>query len=80
MSNLSNNSEKEKEIQNEIFTCIDNFKSFIFNAGAGAGKTYSLIESIKHLLKNRSHLLKVRGQKLDALLIQILPQMKLKVD
>ncbi len=63
MSNLSANLQKEKEIQFEIHNCLDNYQSFIFNAGAGAGKTYSLIESIKHLLQTKSKLLRIRGQK-----------------
>lgn len=67
MSNLSNNLQKEKETQSEIYSCLDQFESFIFNAGAGAGKTYSLIESIKFILKTKSKLLRARGQKISCI-------------
>ena len=60
MSNLA----IEKEIQQKIITHIDDFRSFIFNAGAGAGKTYALIESIKHILKQKSKELSERSQKI----------------
>lgn len=35
----------------QMFACIDNGQSFLLEAGAGAGKTYSLIEALKYLLK-----------------------------
>ena len=49
------NSEKinqEQEVQQEIYNCIDNYKSFCFDAGAGAGKTYALQETITYILEN----------------------------
>src|SRR5699024_2402596 len=39
-------------------------QSLIFKAGAGAGKTYALIESLKHLLEYRSDTLKAHNQKI----------------
>lgn len=44
--------EEEDQVQQVIFDAIDNSENFVFNAGAGAGKTHSLIESLKHILKN----------------------------
>ncbi|MDY0365597.1 MAG: UvrD-helicase domain-containing protein [Arcobacteraceae bacterium] len=38
----------------EIYQCIDNKESFILDAGAGSGKTWSLIESLKYIIKNHS--------------------------
>lgn len=38
----------------QIQQCIDNRHSFRLEAGAGAGKTYSLIESLKYIIKNKS--------------------------
>lgn len=35
-------------------TCLDDGSSFVFEAGAGAGKTYSLIAALRHILKGRS--------------------------
>ncbi len=34
----------------EIFQCIDTGESFILDAGAGSGKTWSLVESIKYVI------------------------------
>ncbi|MFV5517033.1 UvrD-helicase domain-containing protein [Acinetobacter gerneri] len=38
----------------QIQECINNRQSFRLEAGAGAGKTYSLIESLKYIIKNKS--------------------------
>lgn len=48
------NREKEIEIQNQINESLENFKSFYFDAGAGAGKTYSLQKSIEYILENKT--------------------------
>jgi len=37
----------------KIRTCLTEHKSFLLEAGAGAGKTYSLIETLKYLLTER---------------------------
>lgn len=59
---LSIISERNKNIENninkKIFACIDDEKSFIFNAGAGSGKTYSLIKSLKYLISTKGESLK----------------------
>ncbi|RJP58258.1 MAG: ATP-dependent helicase [Candidatus Auribacter fodinae] len=36
-----------------MYACIDNNKSFIFEAGAGAGKTYSLVKALKYLIEKK---------------------------
>jgi|Wag4MinimDraft_12_1082652.scaffolds.fasta_scaffold00233_11 DNA helicase-2/ATP-dependent DNA helicase PcrA len=36
----------------KIIKCIDDNNSFILDAGAGSGKTWSLIETLKYLIKN----------------------------
>ncbi|MDF0479908.1 UvrD-helicase domain-containing protein [Vagococcus sp. PNs007] len=43
----------ERSIQDEINNCLDNSVSFCFNAGAGAGKTYALVESLKYVLNSK---------------------------
>ncbi len=48
---LSNREEEQKSL-NAIFYSIDKSESIIFNAGAGAGKTYALIESLKYVIRN----------------------------
>jgi DNA helicase-2/ATP-dependent DNA helicase PcrA len=35
----------------QLQACVDQRHSFIFEAGAGAGKTYSLIEALRYLIK-----------------------------
>ncbi|MBB1068699.1 ATP-dependent helicase [Limosilactobacillus sp. RRLNB_1_1] len=57
---------QEDEVQKKIFSILDSgkVKIFQFNAGAGAGKTYALEQSIKHLLKTRDSDLKTRNQKI----------------
>jgi len=42
-----------------IYTCIDEGNSFLLEAGAGAGKTYSLIQALRYLIeKNGADLLR----------------------
>ncbi|GAA6170816.1 hypothetical protein NBRC116592_04860 [Colwellia sp. KU-HH00111] len=50
---MTHNEQLEAEIQQQIISNIDDFNSFRFNAGAGAGKTFALVESIKHILKRK---------------------------
>lgn len=44
---------EEIQIQHQLNDCVNAFQSFRFNAGAGAGKTYALIETIKHVVTNK---------------------------
>ncbi len=59
----SNTLGKEKEIQDLINSCIDNNSSFIFNAGAGAGKTFSLVQTLKYVVNKYYKKLKLLNQK-----------------
>ncbi|MFH4657281.1 UvrD-helicase domain-containing protein [Vibrio diabolicus] len=43
----------EIDTQKRIYKYIDGFNSFRFNAGAGAGKTYALIETLKYVTINK---------------------------
>jgi DNA helicase-2/ATP-dependent DNA helicase PcrA len=54
--------EKEIQVQKTINNHIDNLKHIKFNAGAGAGKTYALIESLKYIVKNHSKRLLYHNQ------------------
>ncbi|QNL41489.1 ATP-dependent helicase [Streptococcus sp. NSJ-72] len=58
------NKQLELDIQKDINECLDNFESFCFDAGAGAGKTYALQKSIEHILKTEGENLKLRNQKI----------------
>lgn len=42
-----------QKAMDRLFECIRTGKSFVFEAGAGAGKTYSLIEALERLLAER---------------------------
>jgi DNA helicase-2/ATP-dependent DNA helicase PcrA len=48
---LSPAEQAAEEARKEIIECIDNRQSFLLEAGAGAGKTYSLIEALRHLIE-----------------------------
>jgi len=54
--------ESEKQVQFDINSAIDNCEHLIFNAGAGAGKTHALIESLKYLIQKHGNRLKIHNQ------------------
>lgn len=63
MSDISPAEQASIEALEATRKCIDNNECFRLEAGAGAGKTYSLIESIKYLLVSRAdELLKCEQQ------------------
>lgn len=49
---------------NEMFTAINDGNCFRLEAGAGAGKTYSLIKALKHLIDNKSVELSTKEQQI----------------
>lgn len=53
---------EEMNIQESINSLIDNNQDLIFNAGAGAGKTYALVESLKHIINTHGDNLKLHNQ------------------
>lgn len=60
---LSNSPVTEAErAEEEMYQYIDSGKSFIMEAGAGAGKTYSLKKALGHTLENKKVLLNERSQ------------------
>ncbi|KDN15459.1 hypothetical protein BGI40_10175 [Snodgrassella communis] len=61
---LQENIRNEERQLKDIFTAIDGGKSFIVHAGAGAGKTYTLIESIKYILNHKLNTLRKHNQKI----------------
>lgn len=56
--------EDERSCQEKIFNHILSRNDFVFNAGAGSGKTFSLKESIKYTLHNFSSVLEKRTQRI----------------
>ena len=65
LKNISKeNIKQEKEILKNLFSNIDNYQSTLFNAGAGAGKTYALIECLKYIIKKYEKELKIHNRKI----------------
>lgn len=58
------NREKENRSLNEIINSISKNQSIIFNSGAGAGKTYALIESLKYVVNQYQKRLRDHKQKI----------------
>jgi len=55
---------EEEAVQTLINSCIDKDESLVFNAGAGAGKTYALTESLKYIIKEHGGRLMQHNQKI----------------
>lgn len=47
----------------EVYGCLDSGKSFLLEAGAGAGKTYTLVKALQFLIKRDKHKLPKRHQR-----------------
>ena len=58
------NKEEEDKILVEIYDCIKKSESLVFDAGAGSGKTYSLIETLKYIIAEYGKNMKVHNQKI----------------
>ncbi|BBU94507.1 UvrD-helicase domain-containing protein [Providencia rettgeri] len=56
------NEHEEQKIQESLYELVKSRTSFRFNAGAGAGKTYALVEVLKFLLSNNLDTLSKRNQ------------------
>ena len=48
----------------QIYQCIDTKESFVLDAGAGSGKTWSLVESLKYIIKNNGENFNRNNQKI----------------
>ena len=55
---------REQSVIKHIYKCIENEESWYFDAGAGAGKTYTLIETLKYIIIQKSKVLKKHHQKI----------------
>lgn len=51
------------EALEKLFSCINDRKSFLFEAGAGAGKTYSLVEALNYIIEMKGQELQRNSQK-----------------
>lgn len=54
----------EQSVDQKIKECVDNNKNFVLDAGAGSGKTSTLTETLKKLLKWRGEEYRCTGQKI----------------
>lgn len=64
-SNISTDKlQEEEQIQLEINSYIDTSESLVFQSGAGAGKTYALVESLKHIINKYGSSLSKHNQKI----------------
>lgn len=48
----------------QVKQCLDSGNSFVVEAGAGSGKTWTLIEAIKHLIYTQGHTLEKANQQI----------------
>lgn len=48
----------------QISQCIDNYQSFIVEAGAGSGKTWSLIEALRYILQEQQELMESKNKRI----------------
>lgn len=53
-----------EKARKKIFDCIDQRKSFLVEAGAGAGKTHSLISALRHLIDTQGVQLLRKSQRI----------------
>ncbi|WP_314067913.1 UvrD-helicase domain-containing protein [Rothia mucilaginosa] len=54
----------ESAVAESIQECIDNKSNFILDAGAGSGKTYTLVEALKYIINQHSREYKSTGQRI----------------
>lgn len=47
--------EAARKSLSEIYCCLDNGKSFILDAGAGSGKTHSLVMALRYLIEKKGN-------------------------
>ena len=52
------------KVEQQIFNCIENQESFILDAGAGSGKTWTLVQTLDYLIETKSSHLKHTNQKI----------------
>lgn len=48
----------------EVYRCLERRESFLLEAGAGAGKTYTLVKALHFLIERYQHILPQRHQKI----------------
>ena len=51
-------------VEQQIFDCIEKKESFILDAGAGSGKTWTLVQTLNYLIETKSRELKNKNQQI----------------
>ena len=52
------------QVEQQLFDCIEGKRHFILDAGAGSGKTWTLVETLKYVIKNKGEELQQNNQKI----------------
>lgn len=63
LSITKENLSRESAVIKNIYQCIEKGHSWYFDAGAGAGKTYTLIETLKYIISQKSKVIKKKSPK-----------------
>ena len=50
------------QVEKEIYKCLEKRENFVLDAGAGSGKTYTLIKALNHIIKEYGQSLNKRKQ------------------
>ena len=61
---LSPAEEASRRALDEVYRCLEHNESFLVEAGAGAGKTYTLVKALQFLIDRHRHILPQRHQKI----------------
>ncbi len=56
--------EASQRALDEVYGCLERKESFLVEAGAGAGKTYTLVKALRFLMDRYQHILPKRHQKI----------------
>ncbi len=56
--------EASQRALSEVYGCLESGESFLVEAGAGAGKTYTLVKALRFLMDRYQHVLPQRHQKI----------------
>jgi DNA helicase-2/ATP-dependent DNA helicase PcrA len=51
-------------VEQKIFDCIKNKRSFVLDAGAGSGKTWALVQALNYIIDTKSKEINDNGQKI----------------
>ena len=64
MEHLSPAEQASRRALAEVYRCLERKESFLVEAGAGAGKTYTLVKALNFLMDRYQHILPHRHQKI----------------